>query len=282
MNKTEKIVVLLATVFCLVVFSGSAFAQPFAQAEGLLPPQTCFNYELGGWNTFEGSWLIGHSVNSPMGGTLGQISDLVIDQANDRIALVILSDVPGFGAKLVAVPYGSLIRVSENIFQISLPSAVTTSEYYRGMVAGIPPSTIDSNWAASVYRNYELTPYWEEKGEQPLMKLYRSTVLIGAEVRSPEGEDMAKVDDIIINSPDGQIVFLSLQNVSRKGDSLVAVPFSLLSRNEENTFSLNVAKEKLSAAPTFNESADISNRAWAQNDYRFFGAQPCWTEEGMQ
>jgi sporulation protein YlmC with PRC-barrel domain len=296
--KTMAIVVLVCS---FVIIGGAAFGvaaetgppvwiqggpgqQPMPGEPNPVGP-TCFlSFEPTGWDLFEASWLIGHQVFSPDDSYLGQIGDLVIDQSNGRIALAILSDVPGFGAKSVAVPYGSLTRIMTNIFQINLPYQPigynNTAEYDREMAAGVVPPAIDSSWASFVYTNYGLTPYWEQKGEQPLMQVYKSSILMGAEVRSPEGENMARVDDLVINSSDGQVILLSLRDVAGKGDTLVAIPFSILSRSEGNTFALSIAKEKLAGAPRFNEPGDMSSPKWAQNDYSFFGVQPCWTEGG--
>lgn len=279
-------VVAVISILSLVLLGSSSFAQTLLHPDSQVlgePVSMCVLYQTTSWDLFEASWLVGHEVMSPEGLPFGQISNLMIDRSNGRIALVVLSDVPGFGAKSVTIPFGSLIRTGQDAFQISFPytavSYYETAEYDREMGMGVVPSTIDSNWVASVYRNYGLTPYWEEKGAQPLMELYKSNILIGAEVRPLEGEERARVDDLVINS-DGSIVFLSLRNVAGRGDSLVAVPFSTLSRSEENTFALNIAGEKLAAAPIFNEREDISNREYAAGVYRFFGVQPCWIEEG--
>ena len=291
-------VVAVVSVFGLVFLGGSSFAQNLWNPGAGPGPQMsmCALYQATGWDLFEANWLIGHDVESPTGGTLGQISDLVIDQANGRIALVVLSNVEHLGAKEVAIPYSSLVRTFPEDFQLSLGSKETETGFVSGdsgmdpyayYLAGAPttsdlygiPSVIDSTWLSRIYSRYGQAPYWTEEGQKPIgaLGLYRSNKLIGAALRSSEGEEVAKVDDLVINPLDGHIVFLSLRNVEGRGDTLVAVPFSILSTSGENTYALNVGKEKLVDAPTFKES-DMTDRAWAQNDYRFFSAQPCWTE----
>lgn len=99
MNKTIKILALVF-LFSFVLYGGRSFAQ-------YNNPGSIFDYgpygtvgtayETTGWDTFEASWWIGHEVSSPVNGYLGRISDLVMDQVNGRVALVILSDVPGLG-----------------------------------------------------------------------------------------------------------------------------------------------------------------------------------------
>jgi sporulation protein YlmC with PRC-barrel domain len=157
-----------------------------------------------------------------------------------------------------------------------LAGASSTSGLY-----GIP-SVIDSTWLSSIYSRYGQPPYWKE-GKEPgaTAGLYRISTVMGAAVRSTEGEEVAKVDDLVINALDGRILFLSLGDVAGKGDALVAVPFSLLSTSGENTCVLSIGKEKLAHAPAFKES-DVKDRAWAENGYKFFGAQPSWTEESTR
>jgi len=110
----------LMTLISLVVGVGLALlgATSFAQGPG--------NQAMG-WRPIEASWLIGQRVNGRASNYIGQISNLVIDQANDRVALVVLSDVPGFGADQVAIPYGCLERNDNHAFTIRFPIMATAS-----------------------------------------------------------------------------------------------------------------------------------------------------------
>jgi len=77
MNKTEKILLALGSIFCLVLLGSSAFAQGYNE----FPEATVgATYQPMGWDTYEASWLIGHRVATKEGGDLGQISSLVIDK----------------------------------------------------------------------------------------------------------------------------------------------------------------------------------------------------------
>jgi len=263
----KKPLILIALVSVLSLFLSNA---AFAQAR---------------WNPFEASWFIGCRVWSPVSETLslGQISDLVIDQSNDRIALIILSDVPGFGAERVAVPYGSVVRTGASNFQLRIPSSkigfgtpgdLYLNKYGNAMAPGVLPAVIDSSWVANLYKQYQQVPYWTEKGEQPLMGFYRSRKLMGAEVQSLQGKMLREIQGLVIDPADGRLVFLVLSHESGK----CAVPFDLLSRKDEHTFVLNVTPGKLAATPSFNRYEDLNNRAYATNVYRYFGVQPFWTE----
>jgi sporulation protein YlmC with PRC-barrel domain len=294
MNKIKSLIITLVSILSLIVWGGSALATPRS------------------WDTFEASWLIGHRVYSPLQGELGQIEDLMIDSANGRITLVILSGVPGFAAGYVAAPFSALERMGEVTFQLDFgdryPSVPWGNHHYKDLYAddlyewrsivglSTKPSTIDPLWADSVYRYFGKTPYWTEgKTAHPDIMAYRAAgpsmlqslfigdtgaVLMGATVRSKDGEATARINDLVIDSRDGRVAFLVLDSVPGRTEQ-VAVPFNELSVSG-NVFALNATGEKLAAAPGFNERADMGDREYAASVYRFFGVQPYWTEEEMR
>jgi len=304
MNKTEKILFALASIFCLVLLGSSAFAQEYPQGT------VGGNYHSMGWDTYESGWLIGHRVYSPLSGELGQIEDLMIDRTDGRIALVILSGVPGFGAGFVAAPFSALERTGENTFQLRVRDQHTSilSAYYKDpyadelyeyrSIVGLStiPSTIDPLWADSVYLFYGQTPYWTEgRTPHPDIMSYRTAraptleslfmgktapVLMGATVQSKDGKVAARIDDLVIDSKDGRVAFLILDRVPGRGDSRIAVPFGELSLSGD-TFVLNTTEKQLASAPSFNGPADTNNLGYAENVYRYFGQQPYWTTGGQ-
>ena len=88
MNKRKRVFIAISSVFCLVLLGSSAFSQGLSEQ---YPPITVgATFQPMGWNSHEASELIGHHVITPTGATLGQISRLLIDRTNGRIALVIL------------------------------------------------------------------------------------------------------------------------------------------------------------------------------------------------
>jgi len=293
MNKIERILIAIASIFCLVLLGSSAFAQGYNEFH---EATVGASYQPMGWSSFEASWLIGHNVTTKEGGDLGQISSLVIDMTNGRIALVVLSDIPDLGAELLAIPYGSIVRTGQETFEfnsgdmeIGVASgfsdpyidAVTrypsTSEFY-----GLPP-VMDAAWLAEIYGHYSQVPYWTEKGEQSpqALELYETTELMGAEVRSSDGAGAGQINDFAIDSSDGHVAFLVLSDVPGRETDLIAVPFSALSTRGENDFVLNISRDQLALASGFDESSDLDNSRWAEDVYRYFGQQPYWTIGGQ-
>ena len=301
MKKKMTLLMMLASVTCLVLLGSGAFAQPFDKSFDYCPAESCLNYQTGSWSTFEASWLIGHWVSSPTDETasLGQISNLVVDRTNGRIALAILSDVPNLGSASVAVPFSSLRRIGPDSFALSfggrsdfIPVGTengvgsTNEDPYISYMSRAPagsdlyavPGKIDPNWVADIYRHYGQPPYWMEKGEKPLsdLRMMEVSAYMGAGVRSPGGEAMADVNDFVIDS-NGHIAFVVLSDIPGRPDTLVAVPFDTLGKGD-NAFALNTTKAKLSSAPKFDEYGDMNNPAFARNDYRHFGVRPYWTD----
>jgi sporulation protein YlmC with PRC-barrel domain len=292
MNKTGKIVIALGAIFCLVLLGSSAFSKEYYPEFQRATVGAI--YQPTGWNTYGASWLIGHQVTTPEGATLGQISSFVIDRANGRVALVVLSDVPNLGAERLAIPFSSILRTGEVTFQfnpgdmeVGVPFsysdpyvyAVTQYPSYSDFY-GIPP-IVDVTWLAEIYRHYGQAPYWTEKGEQSPMasEFYESKELIGAEVLLTSGEAVGQINDFVIDSSDGRIVFLVLYNVAGRGDDLVAIPFGTFSGRGEKAFVIDTRKEQLASAPAFNEFSDLRNPRWAGNVYRYFGLNPYWSEK---
>jgi sporulation protein YlmC with PRC-barrel domain len=102
--------------------------------------------------------------------------------------------------------------------------------------------------------------------------------LIGAEVRSSDGATVARIEDLVIDANDGRVVLFVFDNVSGRGDTLVAVPFGELSMSG-NAFVFNADGTKLASAPEF-RGADLGDQRKAEDIYLFFGAQPYWTTGG--
>ena len=293
MNRTEKILITLGSIFCLLLLGSSAFAQGDSEFPEAIVGAS---YQPTGWSTFEASWLIGHNVTTKEGADLGQISSLVIDKTNGRIALVVLSDVPNLEAGLLAIPYSSITNIGADSCDfdagdmeigvasgLSDPYIEAVTRYASDSKFYGLPAVMDAAWLAEIYRHYGQVPYWTGKGEQSpqALELYETTELMGAGVQLSDGEGAGQINDFVIDSSGGHIAFLVLSDVPGREASLIAVPFSALSTREENGFVLDTSREHLAIASGFDEFADLNNPRWAEDVYRYFGQEPYWTIEGQ-
>jgi sporulation protein YlmC with PRC-barrel domain len=246
-------------MFSLVV-AGNLSAQMGEQkATGYFQPATM------SWETFQASDLIGVQLHTREMDVLGQINDLVIDPATKRISRIMVSDIPGMGGESVALPFGSLVKTGNNIFTYADPENVN---YFYGEK---PYWSVGFYWAADV--DY-VVPYI-----QPMPAgAEKTSQLIGASVETAKGEDVARINELVVDSKNGHVVYVVLSDVAGTEERLVAVPFDALSEPRGNVFVLNVTKDKLLAAPDF-MWPDVTNRKYAEDIYRYYGLQPYWETE---
>ena len=98
-------------------------------------------------------------------------------------------------------------------------------------------------------------------------------------VKDSTGQYVGTVTNVLADSS-GDIVFiiLSTSEPGEPGNKEIAIPLVILSLDDENrTVVLNLSKEVLAAAPGF-EVSDLSDPAFAEKVYRFFGLIPAWEE----
>ncbi|MHB1294681.1 MAG: PRC-barrel domain-containing protein [Anaerolineae bacterium] len=94
-----------------------------------------------------------------------------------------------------------------------------------------------------------------------------ASTLIGDRVRNSVGEDLGKIEEIMLNVDSGCIDYavLSFGGVAGIGDKLFAVPWDRLSlRTDEKKFVLDVDKATLSSAPGFDKDnwPDTPSTSW--------------------
>jgi len=111
---------------------------------------------------------------------------------------------------------------------------------------------------------------------------YVVTGLLGAEVENPMGVSVGSIHDFVIDS-NGHIDFVILRydfpsEYAPLSPKMVAVPFNAIKVEPGKKIAvLKFSGWKLELAPEFVKS-DINNHKWTENDFRYFGVQPYWTE----
>jgi sporulation protein YlmC with PRC-barrel domain len=111
-----------------------------------------------------------------------------------------------------------------------------------------------------------------ENADQKILaaKTFRSSKLNGMTVRNMEGEELGSINDLVIDVSSGKVTYaaMSVGGVLGIGDKLLAVPFARLKFDhgqDEMFFVLDMPKEKINAAPGFNEDdwPDFADPHWA-------------------
>jgi sporulation protein YlmC with PRC-barrel domain len=111
-----------------------------------------------------------------------------------------------------------------------------------------------------------------------------AATLTGDRVRNSEGEDLGKIEEIMIDLPTGRVAYavLSFGGFLGIGDKLFAVPWSALKVDQgDHQFVLGIDRDTLANAPGFDKNnwpdmADPSFEAALQGHY---GKAPYWEHD---
>ena len=112
-------------------------------------------------------------------------------------------------------------------------------------------------------------------------RVLAASTLAGDQVQNSAGEDLGKVDEIMIDIPAGKVAYavLSFGGFLGMGNKLFAVPWSALRLDEDKKhFILDVDKEKLENAPGFDKDnwPDMADTSWGTRIFSYYGAVPYW------
>ena len=147
---------LIGLFFLSLLFAGSSFA-----ASGKVA--TCSDFS-------EAMRLLGTTLYGPGGEYIGYVDDLAINASTGRIDSVLVTDIRGVGARVVAIPFDQISETGQNSFVYNPPEDVYS--FYSGWTFGELPY--------DVYGFNQLPPMRE--GD------YKFTTLLASSVESMEGQ----------------------------------------------------------------------------------------------
>jgi sporulation protein YlmC with PRC-barrel domain len=112
-----------------------------------------------------------------------------------------------------------------------------------------------------------------------------AATLAGDSVRNAAGEDLGKIDEIMIDIPSGRVAYavLSFGGFLGMGDKLFAVPWNALKVDEdEKCFVLNVDRRTIEQAPGFDKDnwPDMSNTTFGTELSSYYKVKPYWEAGG--
>jgi len=115
-------------------------------------------------------------------------------------------------------------------------------------------------------------------------RVLTASTLTGDRVRNAAGEDLGKIENIMIDIPSGRVAYavLSFGGFLGIGDKLFAVPWSALRIDEgEHEFVLDVDRKTLETAPGFNKDAwpDMADPAFGASVHTHYGRTPYWEHD---
>ena len=106
--------------------------------------------------------------------------------------------------------------------------------------------------------------------------------IIGEPVVNRQNENLGEIHELVIDAKNGRLAYavLSFGGFLGLGNKLFALPWKALEfANTENKLILNVDKEKLKAAPGFDQDAkwpDFADRTWGDSIHNYYGYSPYW------
>lgn len=114
-----------------------------------------------------------------------------------------------------------------------------------------------------------------------------ASTLSGDKVRNANGEDLGKLEELMIDIKHGRVAYavISFGGLLGVGDKLFAIPWSALKVDtKEKCLILDVSKEQLEQAPGFPKSdwPDMADRRWGGSISKYYGQDPHWSAASSQ
>ena len=143
-------------------------------------------------------------------------------------------------------------------------------------------TVIPGNGGAAILRD----PAHISSGPGPFVM--DAATLDGDIVVNPAGEDIGKIEAIMLDVAAGRVAYavLSFGGFFGIGSKLFAIPWSAFTLDAvENRFLLDISKERLESAPGFDEDhwPAMADRRWATDVHAYYDVQPYWEDDrGMR
>jgi sporulation protein YlmC with PRC-barrel domain len=239
------------------------------------------------------------------GEDLGKIEELMIDLQSGRIAYAVLSfgRFLGLGDKLFAIPWQALtLRPHEHAFLLNIPKDVL--EKAEGFEKGNWPLTREE--LSRTYSYYGYQPYWQigvaagVPGETESERMAQmgtvagrdnpdflsASTIKGDKVINRAGEDLGKIEELMIDLQDGRVAYaaLSFGGFLGLGSKLFAIPWQALQvKLHDHAILLDIPKDILEKAEGFDKDHwPVTTREWLSTMYSYYGYQPYWQAQRIE
>ena len=111
-----------------------------------------------------------------------------------------------------------------------------------------------------------------------------ASTITGDRVRNSAGEDLGKIEEVMLDIPSGRIAYavLSFGGFLGIGDKLFAVPWKALQIDtSEHEFILDVPRQTLETAPGFDKNnwPDMADPEFSGPVHEFYNQAPYWEQD---
>ena len=199
------------------------------------------------------SKLIGTNVRNAEGERLGNIQNLMVDPAAQRVHYAVLSfgGFLGMGDKLFAFPV-NLFKPGKDPEQVVLNIEKDRLRNAPGFDRNNWPDMGDNRYRGDVDRYYQSEP---AKRGAFVDQMMRASDLIGRKVKDGEGNNAGEIEDLVVSLTNGQVryVVVDLDKAWSQDEKMVALPLRALTfpRDKGRDLVLNVPKERIDTSRGF-------------------------------
>lgn len=115
----------------------------------------------------------------------------------------------------------------------------------------------------------------------PGPEVMAADTLQGDKVVNLQGDDLGKIEDIMIDVPSGRVAYavLSFGGILGIGGKFFAIPWRALTLDaDRKCFVLDIDEERLKNAPGFDKDhwPSMADPTWASEVYTYYNMQPYW------
>jgi len=240
--------------------------------------------------------LIGKEVLSSDDQKVGKIDNVVVDLESGHVLYAVIGSGGFLGAgekKFAVTPRAFATSGADNL----------TLKVDKAKLAGAPEFSKDvdkdeqlgkRDFVANVYQYFGERAWWQGKTarkEVDFHNVHKTSDLIGMKVKNSADQDLGKIDNVMLNLPEGRIayVILSPDSSLKLGNNLYALPPDALTLStNRKTLNTGLNQEKLAAAPHFDKNnwQNVNDPSWASQVYQYYGKEawfsPRLSRESLQ
>jgi sporulation protein YlmC with PRC-barrel domain len=233
-----------------------------------------------------------YNVVNAMGEDMGQVQNFMVDADTGRIAFMIVSfgGMMGISDKWIAIPM-DVLRFNNDTGNFILDVPRETLEKAPGLDKSRWREQVNLDWLDSVYTCFGCKPYWASdarwvvKGAGGMETLIVSANwLKGHTVRNQAGEDIGKIDDLIIDLQSGYMTYAiaDLNAYDALKGRKVAIPIEAFTMGEDSKYvNLNVDRAKLESAPVYDTTRMRVDSTSVGRIYNYYGYSPYWDNRNI-
>jgi sporulation protein YlmC with PRC-barrel domain len=236
-------------------------------------------------DTAKANEVMGMEVKNYQDEKLGTVKNFAVDLESGRIVQVIITSggLLGMDATLTPVPPAALHHaVGQNYFQL---------DSSKDKFAAAPKcdtskweEDTQSNRVIEVYSYYGQQPYFATSYSTKLGYVQKASQIMGTPVNNSQGENLGKVDNIIIDLSEGRIVAVIISSggyLGMDGELSVVPPAAFQFNSDHNALQLDASKEMLSRSPHFNanEWPDFNQPAYDSQIYHAYNVRPYFSTD---